>query len=59
MSNKLNGLTLNQAVLIRDALETIDPCSDDDNFEQTVEDREYLLGQLYSIVNKLEKRKKS
>ena len=50
--NKLNGLSLNGAVLLRDALETLHV---DDMDEETIENRAYLLSQLYAIISNLQK----
>lgn len=46
--NKLNGLSLNAAVLLRDALDLIEPKD-----ESSIEDKEYLLAQLETIIKYL------
>jgi hypothetical protein len=48
MSNKLNGLTLTQAYMIRDALEVICP-----DIQEAIEDRDYLLSQIETIIKNL------
>lgn len=49
MSNKLNGLTIESAAMIRDGLELIQP--DSESGEET---RQYLLSQLEKIIKHLE-----
>ena len=44
--NKLNGLSLNQAVLLRDALEIVEP---DD--QESIDDKDYLLRQIENIID--------